>query len=332
MERVVVRAFIHTEGNPMTENTPTYAAGWYPDVNAPGTERYYDGTGWTAHSRPISVTPSAPVAPVDAETRTTKAPWFKRKAVIIPVGILAGLIVISGVGSAMGSGRSDVTEASDKQVEVVEPVVEETEAVAEETEAVVEVSVPETTGLTAKEAQALLENAGLETEFSAAEGIVIDRDNWTVLSTTPAAGSTAKSGDTIVVNVEKKADAAAPAPAPAQPAPAEPAEPSMTTAQSSAVRSAESYLDFGGFSRAGLTQQLTSEYGEGYAAEDAEFAIAYLESAGKVDWNQEAVQSAESYLDFMGFSRDGLFEQLTSAYGEQFTADQANFALTAVGL
>ncbi|MEV7826363.1 Ltp family lipoprotein [Microbacterium enclense] len=304
----------------MTDNTPTYAAGWYPDVNAPGNERYYDGTAWTEHSRPAAVGPAIPAAPVPAEVSATKAPWFKRKAIIIPASIAAGLILISGVGSAMGSGKSGTSEVAEKQVAVVEPVAEETAAAAE-------VTVPETTGLTAKEAQALLENAGLETEFSADKGVVIDRDNWTVLSTTPASGATAKTGDTVVINVEKKAAAAE-----AAPSPAEPEKPAMSTAQSSAVRSAESYLSFKGFSRAGLTQQLTSEYGEGFTAEDAEFAIAYIESAGKVDWNQEAVQAAESYLEVKGFSRDGLYDQLTSEYGEQFTPDQANFALSAVGL
>lgn len=303
----------------MTDNTPTYAAGWYPDVNAPGTERYYDGTAWTDRSRPTAVEPAVPAASVSGERSTTKAPWFKRKVIIIPVSIVAGLIVISSVGNAMAGGEQGTTDAANEQAAVVEPVAEGTTAA--------EVSVPETAGLTAKEAQALIENAGLKAEFSAVEGVVVDRDNWTVLSTTPASGATAKSGDTVVVNVEKTAAAAAPAPAPV-----EPEKPAMTTAQSSAVRSAESYLSFKGFSRAGLAEQLTSEYGEGFAAEDAEFAIAYLESAGKVDWNQEAAESAKSYLEFKGFSRDGLYDQLTSEYGEQFTPDQANFALSAVGL
>lgn len=306
----------------MTDNTPTYAAGWYPDVNAPGTERYYDGTAWTEQSRPVSVAPASPVA---AEQTATKKPWFTRKAIVIPVGIVTGLILLGSVGSALGGGKQATTPAADKQVAVVEPATAETPA-AEEA-AAADVTVPETAGLSAKEAQALLENAGLEVEFSADKGVVIDRDNWKVLSTTPAAGAAAKAGNTIVVNVEKKVAEAAPAPAPA-----EPEKPAMSTAQSSAVRSAESYLSFKGFSRAGLTKQLTSEYGEGFAAEDAEFAIAYLESAGKVDWNQEAAEAAKSYLDFKGFSRDGLYEQLTSEYGEEFTADQANFALSAVGL
>lgn len=307
----------------MTDDTPTYAAGWYPDVNVPGTERYYDGTAWTEQSRPVS---NAPAGPVSAGATATKKPWFTRKAIVIPVGIVAGLIVIGSIGSALGGGKGTTKEAAaEKQVAVVEPATAESPTT--EAAAAADVTVPETAGLTAKEAQALIENAGLEVEFSADKGVVIDRDNWKVLSTTPAAGATAKSGNTVVVNVEKKAAEAAPAPAPA-----EPAKPAMSTAQSSAVRSAESYLSFKGFSRAGLSKQLTSEYGEGFAPEDAEFAIAYLESAGKVDWNQEAVEAAKSYLDFKGFSHDGLFEQLTSEYGEEFTADQANFALSAVGL
>jgi C1A family cysteine protease len=108
--------------------------------------------------------------------------------------------------------------------------------------------------------------------------------------------------------------------------------PPLSVAQESAVRSAESYLSFKGFSRQGLFEQLTSEYGEGFEAADAEFALAHIEQAGGVDWNQEAVEAAQSYLEFKGFSRQGLFEQLTSEYGEAFTAEQANFALDQVGL
>lgn len=36
------------------EGQPTYPAGWYADVNAPGTERWYDGIAWTAHVRPTA--------------------------------------------------------------------------------------------------------------------------------------------------------------------------------------------------------------------------------------------------------------------------------------
>ncbi len=65
-------------------DTPTTPAGWYPDPTAPGTERYWDGTAWTDHSRPISVAPPAPPpappspysspAPVGSAAATGKKP------------------------------------------------------------------------------------------------------------------------------------------------------------------------------------------------------------------------------------------------------------------
>ncbi len=51
-----------------------------------------------------------------------------------------------------------------------------------------------------------------------------------------------------------------------------------------------------------------------------------------VDYNAEAVQSASSYLEFSGFSCQGLIDQLSSEYGDQYTIDQANFAASQVGL
>ena len=93
-----------------------------------------------------------------------------------------------------------------------------------------------------------------------------------------------------------------------------------------ALKSAESYLDFSAFSYDGLYQQLTSQYGEGYPADAAQYAVDTVD----VDWNEEAVQSAESYLDFTSFSRDGLYQQLTSQHGEGFTPEQAQYAIDTV--
>ena len=46
-----------------------------------------------------------------------------------------------------------------------------------------------------------------------------------------------------------------------------------------------------------------------------------------VDYKEEALEAAISYLEFMPMSDQELFEQLTSEYGEQFTDEQAQYAL-----
>lgn len=105
-----------------------------------------------------------------------------------------------------------------------------------------------------------------------------------------------------------------------------------TMSQQNAYASAERYLNFKAFSRNGLLDQLTSEYGDGFPAEDAEFAVARLEAAGLVDWNEQAAKSAKSYLEHMPFSRQGLLDQLTSEYGEHFTPEQAAYGVSQTGL
>ena len=90
-----------------------------------------------------------------------------------------------------------------------------------------------------------------------------------------------------------------------------------------ALKSAQNYVDTLHFSRQGLKQQLTSEYGSGFSEEAAEYALEHVD----VDYKEEAVEAAESYLDAMSFSREGLKQQLTSEYGSGFTEEEAEYAL-----
>jgi hypothetical protein len=96
-------------------NTP---AGWYPQED--GRQRYWDGQQWTEHfapgqaqqptaapapapmSQPFPAAPGAPMAPVDG-----KRPWFKKKRVLIPAGVLA----LAMFGSAL-SGEDETAPAS----------------------------------------------------------------------------------------------------------------------------------------------------------------------------------------------------------------------------
>lgn len=101
----------------------------------------------------------------------------------------------------------------------------------------------------------------------------------------------------------------------------------LTVSQENAVKSAESYLATSHFSKKGLTQQLSSEYGENFSKADAAFAVKYLEDAGAVDWNVEAIEAATSYVETGHFSEKGLIGQLSSDSGEQFSAKQAASAV-----
>jgi hypothetical protein len=96
---------------------------------------------------------------------------------------------------------------------------------------------------------------------------------------------------------------------------------SLSTGEANALRSAESYLAFSGFSRSGLIEQLEFE---GYSSQEATFAVDEVE----VDWNEQAARSAESYLDFSAFSRSGLIEQLEF---EGYTREQAEYGVSQAG-
>jgi hypothetical protein len=104
--------------------------------------------------------------------------------------------------------------------------------------------------------------------------------------------------------------------------------PDMTVSQENAIAAANDYLDFGSFSRAGLIDQLSSKYGEGFPKADAIYAVNHID----VNWNEQAAQAAQDYLDTGSFSRAGLIKQLSSQYGDKFTRAQAVYGVNQVGL
>ena len=95
---------------------------------------------------------------------------------------------------------------------------------------------------------------------------------------------------------------------------------------SNALRSAEQYNKTTPMSKAGLFEQLTSEYGEQYSEEAAQYAIDNLNA----DWKENACKSAEKYLEIMPMSKDELYDQLVSEYGEQYTPEEAQYAVDKV--
>lgn len=101
----------------------------------------------------------------------------------------------------------------------------------------------------------------------------------------------------------------------------------LTRPQQNAVRSARQYLQFKGFSRRGLIQQLSSDFGDGYSVADATRAVDSL----NVNWNEQAVRAARAYLEFQGFSCQGLIRQLSSDAGDKFTESEARYGAQRAG-
>ena len=112
----------------------------------------------------------------------------------------------------------------------------------------------------------------------------------------------------------------------AQARPAAKQKPEMTSGQKNALKSAQSYLDMSGFSKAALIQQLSSSAGNGFSKADATFAANHVGA----DWNKEAAESAQRYLDLQWFSKAALIQLLSSSAGDQYTPAQARYAVSKV--
>ncbi len=76
-------------------------------------------------------------------------------------------------------------------------------------------------------------------------------------------------------------------------------------------------------SKAGLFEQLTSEYGGQFPEDAAQYAIDNVDA----DWKANALESAKTYQESMSMSKEAIRDQLTSDYGGQFTQEEADYAV-----
>ena len=105
--------------------------------------------------------------------------------------------------------------------------------------------------------------------------------------------------------------------------PDKPTEKKIPTEYKSALRAAEAYSDTMHMSKAGIYDQLTSEHGEKFTKEAAQYAIDNL----KADYKKNALETAKNYQDSMAMSPSAIHDQLTSEHGEKFTKEEADYAI-----
>jgi hypothetical protein len=124
-------------------------------------------------------------------------------------------------------------------------------------------------------------------------------------------------------SVSPVVESAAPSPS-GEPSPSGGAPSMDDVIQAEAATVAQEYLDFMGFSRDRLITQLADF--EGFPLD---LATAAVDSLG-ADWDEQAVRTAEMYLDEEALTHAEFVAQLTSTY-DQYTPLQAEHAADAVG-
>jgi flagellar biosynthesis GTPase FlhF len=100
-------------------------------------------------------------------------------------------------------------------------------------------------------------------------------------------------------------------------------EESVPTEYKTALKKAEVYSETMNMSKRGLYEQLTSEAGEKFKAEAAQYAIDNLQA----DYKKNALKKAQVYQETMAMSPSAIYDQLISEAGEKFTAEEAQYAI-----
>ena len=314
----------------------TPAPGWYPDNGGSG-QRYWDGQKWTEHTAPGSIEPPPDhpshlgATPLGGATGTSQGNWFLRHKVLS--GVLAFVLLMIIVG-ALGSEDEDPTPAAaDTSAEAVGDSGAEMSPVSEPETA------PEPVDTDGDGVNDEDDFRPKDPKVQTRDDVDTDRDgvpDYKDGFPKDAKYSKDADGDRVPDQLDDfpkdprySEDTDGDGVADSTDAfPRDPSRSKITLAMENALASAQDYLDYSAFSRQGLIDQLTSEYGAGFELGDATWAVNEL----NVDWRQQAVRSAKDYLDYSSFSRQGLIEQLSSPYGAQFTLDEATYAVNKIGL
>ena len=90
-------------------NTPSPPAGWHPDPQVPGSERYWDGAAWTQQIRPMGPAPTP--GPVPQQTiivqQQKSGTWWK-----VLLGLfLMFVLLVGGCLALIGGAANEVSTA-----------------------------------------------------------------------------------------------------------------------------------------------------------------------------------------------------------------------------
>lgn len=354
----------------MSDTTPAAAAGWYP-AGVEGQERYWDGSAWTDHVRPLVVATAAagwyPGGVPGEERYWDGAAWTDQVrsagtaspgvplATVAPVTLNSTVRSTSTAGAPVGAHQAAAPGVPGSAASATpEPAFGTKRRMPAKQKWIVGGSIAAGVLVIGMVGSALGAGrdsgddakpvVGVEQEADApAEEAAVEEDTTVavpdVVGKTVAEASAAleAAGFTVTVNEGAGDDWAVLSQSPIGNEKAEPG----TAVSLNAEAPKPVYT---------LEQENALESARSYLAYSGFSRLGLIEQLSSeygegypldvatwavdnvgADWNAEAVESAESYLEFSSFSRDGLFEQLTSEYGEQFTPDEANYALSQVG-
>lgn len=257
-------------------------------------------------------TPDNPHSPFQQVTPPQDKPFYK-KWWFIAIAVLVGLVLIGSLTTPKGANSTKEAEPS---------------TTSTTTESSTEITVPNVVGMRGDEARATLEALGkvdISFKDEAGKKTVLDVTNWTVTSQIPEAGTTLGKDAKITLFVHHDTDDAKPTENPTTEAPStsDPKKDDVPREHRKALKTAENYSKRLHLSKQGIYDQLISE-AEGFSPEAAQYAIDNIQA----DWNANALAKAKEYEKTLNMSDEAIREQLVSEYGEQFTQEEADYAIS----
>lgn len=254
-------------------------------------------------------------APGMSSELPTAKPFYK-KWWFIALAVFLGLAVIGGLSQPNASQSTTASATSSSSASPSADPIE----------------LPALVGMRGDQAEASLQGLGvtrISFKDEAGKKAVIKVSNWTVTSQTPAAGTKLPADATITLFVHHDTETPAAAQQTSTPEAAASnasSDKDVPREHRKALKTAETYATQLHMSKRGIYDQLVSQ-AENFSPDAAQYAIDNVQA----DWNANALAKAKEYERLMNMSDEAIRNQLTSEYGEQFTAEEADYAVSHLG-